>query len=104
MATLPKEERERRATLRFQNKYQSLFDAPPRPEDVMPLKHSASKKAVSQNIKAEVAAGKPQKQAVAIALSEQREAKKKKGNESAHGGGLVHHESHAADGGGLRHC
>lgn len=43
----------------------------------MPLKKSASKKAVSQNIKTEIEAGKPQKQAVAIALSTQREAKKK---------------------------
>jgi hypothetical protein len=44
----------------------------------MPLEKSASKKAVSTNIKKEVAAGKPQKQAVAIALSTQREAKKSK--------------------------
>jgi hypothetical protein len=42
----------------------------------MPLKKSASKAAVSQNIKAELAAGKPQKQAVAIALNTQRKAKK----------------------------
>ena len=44
----------------------------------MPLKKSASKKAVSQNIKAEMAAGKPQKQAVAIALNVQRKAKRKR--------------------------
>jgi hypothetical protein len=43
----------------------------------MPLKKSASKAAVSQNIKTEMAAGKPQKQAVAIALNTQRQAKKK---------------------------
>ena len=42
----------------------------------MPLKKSASKKAVRQNIKTEMAAGKPQKQAVAIALETQRRAKK----------------------------
>lgn len=43
----------------------------------MPLKKSPSKKAVSANIKAEMAAGKPQKQAVAIALDVQRRAKSK---------------------------
>ena len=44
----------------------------------MPLKKSSSKKAVSANIKTEMAAGKPQKQAVAIALSVQRRAKPSK--------------------------
>ena len=44
----------------------------------MPLKKSASKKAVSQNIKTEMKAGKPQKQAVAIALSVARTARKGK--------------------------
>lgn len=42
----------------------------------MPLKPGKSKKAVSQNIRTEMAAGKPQKQAVAIAMSMK---KKKKG-------------------------
>ena len=41
------------------------------------LKKSVSKKAVSKNIETEMKAGKPQKQAVAIALSVQREAKSK---------------------------
>lgn len=41
----------------------------------MPLDKSASKKSVGTNIKAEIAAGKPQKQAEAIALSVQRKAK-----------------------------
>jgi len=45
----------------------------------MPLVKSASKKAVSKNIKTEMeVGGKPQKQAVAIALNVQREAKKAK--------------------------
>lgn len=43
----------------------------------MPLKKSASPKAFKENIKTEVKAGKPVKQAVAIAYSEAREAKKK---------------------------
>jgi hypothetical protein len=43
----------------------------------MPLKKSSSKKAFSENIRREIAAGKPQKQAVAIAYSVKREAKKK---------------------------
>jgi hypothetical protein len=44
----------------------------------MPLVKSSSKAAVSKNIRAEIKAGKPQRQAVAIALSVQRQAKKKK--------------------------
>lgn len=42
----------------------------------MPLIKSASKAAVSKNIAAEEAAGKPRKQAIAIALDTQRRAKK----------------------------
>jgi len=44
----------------------------------MPLIKSGSPKAVGKNIKTEMAAGKPQKQAVAIALNTQRQAKKRK--------------------------
>jgi len=43
----------------------------------MPLKKSTSAKAFKENIKTEVKAGKPVKQAVAIAYSEKREAAKK---------------------------
>ncbi len=40
----------------------------------MPLKKSKSKKAFSANVAAEMNAGKPQKQAVAIAYSVKRKA------------------------------
>lgn len=49
----------------------------------MPLIKSTSEKAFEKNIKAEIKAGKPQKQAVAIAYSVKRKAEegKKKGGE-----------------------
>ena len=43
----------------------------------MPLIRSMAPKAFKENIKTEVKAGKPVKQAVAIAYSEKREAAKK---------------------------
>ena len=43
----------------------------------MPLKKSTSKAAFKSNIEAEVKAGKPMKQAAAIAYREKRRAKKK---------------------------
>lgn len=43
----------------------------------MPLMKSSSKKAFQQNVKAEKQAGKTTKQAVAIAYSVQREARRK---------------------------
>ena len=50
----------------------------------MPLIKSGSRKAVGENIKTEIAAGKPRKQAIAIALDVARRSgakipKKKKG-------------------------
>jgi len=45
----------------------------------MPLVKSASKSAFRSNIKAEIKAGKPQKQAVAIAYSVKRKTMGKKG-------------------------
>lgn len=44
----------------------------------MPLQKSASKKAFEHNVRAEVKAGKPKKQAVAIAYATKRQAQKKK--------------------------
>lgn len=45
----------------------------------MPLKKGSSRATVSSNIKTEMGAGKPQRQAVAIALSEKRRSQAKRG-------------------------
>jgi hypothetical protein len=55
----------------------------------MPLTKSKSKKAFEHNVEAEIHAGKPQKQAVAIAYAVKRHAKK------AHGGNVSTHESNS---------
>jgi hypothetical protein len=43
----------------------------------MPLKKGSGRKVISANIKAEMAAGKPQRQSIAIALSKAGKSRKK---------------------------
>jgi hypothetical protein len=48
----------------------------------MPLSYGTSKKSFSKNVKAEMKAGKPQKQALAIAYQVKKDAQKKRGKKS----------------------
>lgn len=45
----------------------------------MPLKRGSSKQVISSNIRTEMKAGKPQKQAVAIAMSKAGKSNRRKG-------------------------
>jgi hypothetical protein len=69
----------------------------------MPLIKSTSQKAFGENIKREREAGKPEKQAVAIAYSEKREAQHKHhSSHSAHK--REHYDKHVAGEGAKHDC
>jgi hypothetical protein len=66
----------------------------------MPLDKSASKESVGENIRTEMAAGKPQKQAVAIALDVARRSKRKRrrgGKVKVHVGPIIGETGGRAD-------
>ena len=57
--------------------YTKITEIQANKEWVMPLIKSKSEKAFKENVRKEIKSGKPQKQAVAIAYSVQRQAKKR---------------------------
>lgn len=63
--------------LKIRDKWEYIINVLKSKEKKMPLVKSKSKKAVSKNIKTEMNAGKPKKQAVAIALSVARKERAK---------------------------
>lgn len=60
----------------------------------MPLKHGTSDKTRQENIKREIDAGKPVKQAVAIGYAEQRREIAKKAGSATHHISERHHKKH----------
>ena len=60
----------------------------------MPLKHGTSDKTRQQNIKREIEAGKPIKQAVAIGYAEQRHEIAEKGGHHSHHSEHSHHSDY----------
>jgi hypothetical protein len=60
----------------------------------MPLKHGTSDKTRQANIKREIEAGKPIKQAVAIGYAEQRHEIAEKGAHHSHHSEHSHHSGH----------
>jgi hypothetical protein len=64
---------------------------------IMPLIKSTSKQAFGKNIAREMQAGRPQKQAVAIAYAEKREAKKSEHHSSHSQKRSEHYHRHIAD-------